>query len=257
MSYPGSVTVSCLRETRGSGWSLVALTVFKTVRDLTSSGWVGSIPMHSRHRARSRRRGTKPSFILHSCMLQSIKRTLIALAAVLIVGPAAAGAQRPDSTRITTAPPPGPDSLVPPITPRRAMFYSFLLPGYSQSRLGRHKAAAAFMFVEAMSLAMIRESAADVHEARRAVDDTIVVSYVDRSGNPLSTPTTVLPRFSSKEIATRKAHVEDWLAVLVANHLFAGADAFVAAHLWDVPAHVSFRLLPGTGTASLSASMRW
>jgi hypothetical protein len=33
----------------GSGWSLVALTVFKTVRDLTSSGWVGSIPMHSRH----------------------------------------------------------------------------------------------------------------------------------------------------------------------------------------------------------------
>jgi hypothetical protein len=37
----------------GSGWSLVALTVFKTVRDLTTSGWVGSIPMHSRHRARS------------------------------------------------------------------------------------------------------------------------------------------------------------------------------------------------------------
>jgi hypothetical protein len=33
---------------KGSGWSLVALTVFKTVRDLTSSGWVGSIPMHSR-----------------------------------------------------------------------------------------------------------------------------------------------------------------------------------------------------------------
>ena len=32
----------------GSGWSLVALTVFKTVRDLTLSGWVGSIPMHSR-----------------------------------------------------------------------------------------------------------------------------------------------------------------------------------------------------------------
>ena len=36
---------------RGSGWSLVALTVFKTVRDLTTSGWVGSIPMHSRQLA--------------------------------------------------------------------------------------------------------------------------------------------------------------------------------------------------------------
>ena len=42
-------TVSCLRDAVGSGWSLVALTVFKTVRDLTTSGWVGSIPMHSRH----------------------------------------------------------------------------------------------------------------------------------------------------------------------------------------------------------------
>ena len=45
---PVANTVSCLRDSLGSGWSLVALTVFKTVRDLTTSGWVGSIPMHSR-----------------------------------------------------------------------------------------------------------------------------------------------------------------------------------------------------------------
>lgn len=249
MSSTGSATVSCLREIRGSGWSLVALTVFKTVRDLTSSGWVGSIPMHSRQRAAARRTDNSVSR-----MLRSIQRILIALTIVL---PGAAAAQRPDSARIVTAPPQGPDSLVPPITPRRAMFYSFMLPGYSQSRLGRHKAAAAFVFVEAMSLAMIRESAADVHEARRAVDDTIVESYVDQAGSTLGTPTFIVPRFSSKEIQTRKAHVEDWVALLIANHLFAGADAFVAAHLWDVPAHVSFRLLPGTGRTALSASMRW
>ena len=48
----------------------------------------------------------------------------------------------------------------PPIAPRRAFFYSFLVPGYSQAVLGRNKAAAAFMLVEAISLAMIRESAA-------------------------------------------------------------------------------------------------
>lgn len=197
-------------------------------------------------------------------MLQSLKRTLIGLAVALMAAstaaPALLGAQRPppDTARIRTAPPPGPDSLVPPITPRRAFLYSALLPGYAQSKLGRHKAAAAFAFVEAMSVVMIRESAADVHEARRAVNDTTVLSYVDpNTGAALSTPTTILPRFSSKEIATRKAHVEDWVALLVANHLFSGADAFVAAHLWDVPAHVSFRLLPGTRAAAMSASMRW
>jgi hypothetical protein len=34
-------------------------------------------------------------------------------------------------------------------------------------------------------------------------------------------------------------HVEDWLAVIAFNHLFSGADAFVAAQLWDLPLKVS------------------
>ena len=33
--------------------------------------------------------------------------------------------------------------------------------------------------------------------------------------------------------------IEDWIALLVFNHLVSGADAFVAAHLWDLPAQVS------------------
>ncbi len=37
----------------GSGGGLVAPAVFKTVCDLTLSGRVGSIPMHSRQRASS------------------------------------------------------------------------------------------------------------------------------------------------------------------------------------------------------------
>jgi hypothetical protein len=32
---------------------------------------------------------------------------------------------------------------------------------------------------------------------------------------------------------------------MVGNHLFSGADAFVASHLWDVPIHVGMRLTPG------------
>ena len=178
------------------------------------------------------------------------KRTLITLVAASAIAAVPAGAQRPDTaaSRTTVA---RSDSIKPPITPRRAFLYSFVAPGYSQSILGRHKAAMAFLFVEAVSIAMIRESAADVHEARRTANDTVVVSY----GPGGSAPTTSTPRFSGAEVRTREAHVEDWVALLVANHLFAGADAFVAAHLWDVPAHLGFSVLPGG--AALSGSLKW
>jgi hypothetical protein len=33
--------------------------------------------------------------------------------------------------------------------------------------------------------------------------------------------------------------------MLFFTHLFAGADAFVSAHLWDLPAQVGFQQLPG------------
>jgi hypothetical protein len=165
--------------------------------------------------------------------------------------------QRPDSARaldpirpLSSIPL---DSLNPPISPRRAFFYSFLVPGSGQSVLGRHKAAATFLFIEAICIAMIRESGADVHEARRSANDTLIVSYVDASGNPAVT--TAPPRYGSAEIHTREAHVEDWAALLVGNHLFAGADAFVAAHLWDVPVHLGLRATPGGHALVIGASL--
>ena len=142
-----------------------------------------------------------------------------------------------------------------PISPRRAFFYSFVVPGYSQTVLGRNKAAAAFILVEAISLTMIRESAADVNEARRMTSDSVVISYVDGTGLPLTTK--VAPRFNDSDIRTRRAHIEDWVAFLIANHLFSGADAFVAAHLWDVTARVGMRVLPGSGQTVVAASLKW
>jgi len=142
-----------------------------------------------------------------------------------------------------------------PISPRRAFFYSFLVPGYSQAVLGRNKAAAAFILVEAISVTMIRESAADVNEARRMTSDSVVISYVDGTGLPLTTK--VAPRFTDSDIRTRRAHIEDWIAFLIANHLFSGADAFVAAHLWDVPARVGLRVLPRGGNTVVAASLKW
>ena len=162
---------------------------------------------------------------------------------------AAAQATRPDTVARSAA-----DSLKPPISPRRAFLYSFIMPGYSQSVLGRHKAATTFLLVEAIGISMIRESAADAHEARRMATDSIVVSWVDASGNLQKTITP--PPFSSNEVRTRDAHVEDWVAVVIANHLLAGADAFVASHLWDVPARLAIRVRPGGG-ATVGASLTW
>jgi hypothetical protein len=227
----------------------VALTVFKTVRDLTLSGWVGSIPMHSRQALPAGPNASNRHYSAHSHM-NAVRSafTILCLAALT------SAAQRPDTVRAVPAVArsivPN-DSLVPPLTPRRAFVYSFLLPGYSQSVLGRHKAASGFMFVEAVAVAMIRESAADLHEARRFENDTLVLSY-DQSG----VPTTKVGRFTTKEVKTRQAHVEDWIALLLANHLFAGADAFVASHLWDVPARLGLRSTPNGTMVTASLMLR-
>ncbi len=176
---------------------------------------------------------------------------LVVAAAVAASGPSSAAAQaaRADTVARSAA-----DSLKPPVSPRRAFLYSFFMPGSAQSILGRHKAATTFLLVEAIGVSMIRESASDAHEARRMATDTIIVSWVDATGNLQKTATP--PPFSSKEVRTRDAHVEDWVALVIANHLLAGADAFVAAHLWDVPARLAVRVRPGGG-ATVGASFSW
>jgi hypothetical protein len=177
---------------------------------------------------------------------------------MLLIGVPAV-AQRPDSTRVRRQAPTAPtipDSLKPPISPRRAFLYSALLPGYGQAVLGRNKAAAAMLAIEAMAIAMIRESAADVREARRMSGDSVVVTYVDPSTGALLVPSSPVPRrFDPPYVHVRQSHVEDWVAFLFANHLFSGADAFVAANLWELPAELSVRVAPGGAT--VGATLTW
>ena len=42
-------------------------------------------------------------------------------------------------------------------------------------------------------------------------------------------------------VRSRQEQLEDWIAVLAGNHLFSAIDAYVAAHLWDVPLEVELR----------------
>jgi hypothetical protein len=161
---------------------------------------------------------------------------LALIGAVLI----AASASAQDTSRATpSAVVTVTDTLKPPIAPGKAFLHSLVFPGSAQNRLGRHRVAAGIIAVEAMSIAMIRESGADLHEARRQLGDSLVISYVDATGNKLSTPITERRRFGDDEVSSRRSHVEDWIALLVANHLFAASEAFVAASLWDVNARVT------------------
>ncbi len=144
--------------------------------------------------------------------------------------------------------------LTPPLTPRRAFMYSFVLPGFGQSRLDRGTSGALFASVELAAIAMVRRSQADLREVRRYRIDTLPSDFIV-AGDKLTKTGIFTNRYSSELGKTRQLHVEDWLAVVAFNHLFAGADAFVAAQLWDVP--VSLSALPSVGGVMAVATLRW
>jgi hypothetical protein len=174
-----------------------------------------------------------------------------ATCAVVIAAAPVESQQRPGSATAVDTGGPRPE-LKPPISPRRAFLYSLMFPGYAQSILGRGKTGTLLLGFEAVALVMIRESASGVREARRFLADSVPVSYVDADGNPLVrfVPT----KFTSALVRTRREHVEDWIAVLVANHLFAAADGYVAALLWDLPSEVALRASPRAATLAFRVS---
>jgi hypothetical protein len=178
---------------------------------------------------------------------------MLSVAAMTCVASTAIAQQPRDTTRATAdSAGPRPERR-PPLSPRRAFLYSLLMPGYAQSVLGRNRAGALQLAFESAALVMIRQSAADVREARRMLADSIPVSFVDESGVPRiryeRTP------FSAALVRSRRAHLEDWIAVLFANHLFSAADGYVAALLWDLPGEVQVNAAPGS--AGLSLRLRW
>jgi len=152
----------------------------------------------------------------------------------------------------------------PPISPRRAFLYSLAVPGLGQTVLDRRVTGAAFFLVEALSLSLAHRSASDLHTALTFQGDSIPLRYAtdpvtgagqrDASGKPI-VATWQQTGYSAAIITARKLAVEDWVAVVIFNHLFAGADAFVSAQLWDFPQHVQLRAFPVPGGAGLSVRM--
>jgi len=212
--------------------------------------------MHSRHQRPERVRRLSIS----DCTAIALRpRQAVALVGIVVLSLAArplraqradsakAGVRRSDADSIRRAKIPKP-----PLSPRRAFLYSLALPGYSQSVLGRPTAGALFVLTESIALVMLRESAADLREAKRFRTDSLVVIGYEQ---PAGTPITQASAYTERLVDVRRGHVEDWIAFIIANHLFAAADGYVAAHLWDLPTQISLESRRD-GTA-LAARISW
>jgi len=145
-------------------------------------------------------------------------RAVVAVLAALI-----ATAGPPDRLSAQTPP----ESLAPARTvrdslhqvgPGGALWRSLLLPGWGQAASGRHVTGALFVVWEGTTMYMTLK-------ARQEAD------YFRAAGLPNET--------------SKRQEVQDWMVLWVFNHLFAGAEAYVAAHLRDFPRDLKVRALRG------------
>ncbi len=192
---------------------------------------------------------------------------LLFLAIVTAGRPAAAAAQQRDSARagITPQQRPAVDTPKPPLSPRRAFITSLLLPGYAQTVFGRNKAAMLFAVIEVGSIGMARKSAMDLRDAEAMGPDSVVATYkidpitgvaeIDpKTGLPIP-DTYITSHYSQDRINARRTHYEDWIAAIVFNHLFSGADAYVAANLWDFKTNVG--VIAHSRAVGVYATVSW
>jgi hypothetical protein len=190
-----------------------------------------------------------------------IARAACALALAAVVAglrPREASAQRADTVK-KAAPTRAADTtkgarpeLRPPLTPRTSFFLSFLIPGYAQSVLGRPRASALFIGAEAIGVSMLRQAQYDLNHARSAGQDSVVTSWWDPASGTVQRTVQASP-YDANLLRSRHAHVEDWVAGIIANHLFSGLDAYVAANLWDLPAEM--QVIPTSNGVAVSVTV--
>jgi hypothetical protein len=117
----------------------------------------------------------------------------------------------------------------PPVGPGGALWRSLLIPGWGQAKLGRRIAAGIFLAVEGVSLGMVLKTNSELQ----------YTSATDSSA-----------------VANKTAEREDWLVIMAVNHLIAGLEAYVSAHLWDFPGDLALRPSRGGVAASVSFPIR-
>ncbi len=160
-----------------------------------------------------------------------------ALASITLLGPltatqlAAQVQPRPAQPAATPArAPAAPDSLTRRyLSPSAALWRSLLLPGWGQARLDRKLTAGLFIAWEGVTLGM---SLKTLHE----------LEYLRRTN-------------SGRADDKRQEH-EDWVVLLGFNHVLAGLEAYISAHLADFPGDLHLEAVPGGAGAGVSLPVR-
>jgi len=106
---------------------------------------------------------------------------------------------------------------------------SLVLPGWGQAATGRHVSGALFTTWEGVTAMMTLK-------ARREAN------YLSRIGGT--------------GLKLKRQEVQDWTVLWVFNHLFSGAEAYVAAHLQDFPKDLKIQAVPGGIGVSLPLPRR-
>jgi len=133
-------------------------------------------------------------------------------------------AQVPDTAPPTPPPLVTTGALVVPtdtthrVRPMGAFLRSLLVPGWGQAVTGRRVSGALFATWEGVSAMMTLKAQSEMH-------------YLNET--------------HSANLPAKRQEVQDWTVLWVFNHLFSGAEAFVAAHLQDFPKDLKLRAFPG------------
>src|SRR3954469_20501883 len=164
-----------------------------------------------------------------------LTRTVIVSVALLVslTSTQLAGQAQPRPAPPAAAPSPAPartDSLTRRyLSPYGALWRSLLLPGWGQARLNRKLTAGLFIAWEGVTLGM---SLKTLHE----------LDYLRRTN-------------SGRADDKRQEH-EDWLVLLGFNHVLAGLEAYISAHLADFPGDLHLEAVPGGAGAGISWPVR-
>jgi len=121
------------------------------------------------------------------------------------------------------------DSLALKTSPMNAFWRSFLVPGWGQAKLGRKLTAGLFIAWEGATLGMSLKTRHELEYLRRT---------------------------NSERAEDKRREHEDWVVLLVFNHLLAGLEAYVSAHLSDFPADLKLESVPGGVGGSVSVPIR-
>lgn len=150
---------------------------------------------------------------------------------LLLLGTGAARLTAQDTTAVPPAVLPAPldSATFRPISPLNAFWRSFLLPGWGQARLNRKLTGGLFIAWEGVTFGMSLKTR---HE----------LGYLRRT--------------NSRRADDKRREHEDWIVLLAFNHLFAGLEAYVGAHLADFPGDLNIQAVPGGVGASVSLPIR-